>query len=193
MNPVTGRVSSRPLRYVVAAAATVFVVAAGSTEIAGDLAASGYYVDSGVSATDVCVSESVDDARNSGGTLYVAVLADEPTGGAAQFSRDMLAALDGDGTVFIVAPKSLDYADSEEFWTADELDRALAEANTVASDNDVVRTFVNELAGLDGVCAGVSLDGRSGWAYLVMMVMIVVGVGYFAVASIARARRRGSV
>lgn len=178
------------MKYLIAVVACILVVSAASNEIITDLETVGYHVDSGVSATDQCVSDAVADARESGGTLYIVVLVDEPVGGATAFASDTLVALGGQGTVFTVAPQSVDYASSDSVWTEEALDAALAEANTVASDNDVVRTFVNTLTGTTGLCANVSLRGRSGWGFLVMIVMIVAGAGYFTFRSLSASRRR---
>jgi hypothetical protein len=178
------------MRYVAGALAIIFVVAATPADIAPEVTTDGFHVDPTVSATDECVEAAIQDARADGGSLYVVVLADEPEGGASEFSAGLLELVGQEATIFTVAPSSVDYADSQGFWTVDELDEALAASKQVASDNDVVRTFVNNLVGGDAVCANSSTEGKSGWAYIVMLVIIFGGIIYLATQSIVKSRRR---
>jgi hypothetical protein len=178
------------MKFIVALLAVVFVIAATPTEIAPQVAVDGFHVDPTVSATDECVEAAVQDARSYGGNLYVVVLADEPDGGATAFSAGLLQLVGEDATVFTVAPSSVDYADSQEFWTVEALDQALAASKQVASDNDVVRTFVNNLTVGDEVCANSSTEGKSGWAYLVMFVIIGGGILFLTGRSIVNTRRK---
>jgi hypothetical protein len=178
------------MRFVVAAFAVVFVVAATPAETAPDVATDGFHVDPTVSATDECVEAAVLDARADGGTLFVVVLAEEPAGGATAFAAGLLELVGDRATVFAVAPATVDYADSQEFWSVEELDQALAASKRVASDNDVVRTFVNNLTGGDAVCANSSTEGKSGWANLVMLVIIVGGVIFLVGRSVVTSRRK---
>lgn len=173
------------MKYAAAVLAVLFVVAATPAELAPEVTSDGFHVDPTVSATDECVEGAVGDARADGSRMYIVVLAVEPDGGAAGFSAGMLALIDQEATVFVVAPQTVDYADSQAHWPVDELDDALAASKRVASDNDVVRTFVNRLVDGDAVCANSSTEGKSGWAYLVMLVIIVGGIVFFAGKSIA--------
>ena len=181
------------MRYVAVAFALFFVVAAGASDFTSEVTSDGFHVDPTVSATDECVEGAVADARSDGSDMYIIVLAIEPDGGATAFSSEMLQTLDREATVFTVAPRTVDYADSQGLWTAQELDAALAASKQVASDNDVVRTFVNELTDGDGVCANSSTDGKSGWAYLVMFAMILGGLIYLIFRSMTRALRKPDV
>ncbi|MCB1247632.1 MAG: hypothetical protein KDB69_10225, partial [Acidimicrobiia bacterium] len=157
---------------------------AADPEVTADLETVGYHVDAQVSATDACVAGAVSDARTAGGNLLVAVLADEPDGGASAFSAATLAEVGTPATVLVVAPSTVDYADDAGFWTQTELDEALDEAKHVASDNDVVRTFANTLVGTDTVCSNSSVDGKSGWAFIVMFVVIGGGIIYLVARSV---------
>ena len=177
------------MKHIAGALAIIFMVAATPVDIAPEVTTDGFHVDPTVSATDECVEAAVQDARADGGNLYIVVLADEPDGGATEFSAGLVALLAQGATVFTVAPQSVDYADSQGAWTVEELDQAVEASKRVASDNDVVRTFVNTLTGTDGVCANSSTEGKSGWAYLVMIVMIAGGIIYFATRSILTSRR----
>ncbi len=166
------------VKYLAAVLAVLFVVAATPSDIVAEVAADGFYVDSGTSATDACVSASVADARNAGGNLYVVVLVDEPSGGATTFSGGMLTSLGTTGTVFTVAPETVGYEENEAFWSTDQLNAAVDESLTVASDNDVVRTFVNTLTGESGTCSNQSTEGKSGWAWIVVFIIIIGGIGF---------------
>lgn len=178
------------MRYVAAVFAFLFAIAATPSELAPDVIPDGFHVDPTVSATDECVEVAVADARRAGSELFVIVLAVEPDGGATAFSAGMLEEVGGPATVFVVAPRTVDYADSQAFWTAEELDSALAASKRVASDNDVVRTFVNTLTDGDALCSNSSTEGKSGWAYVAMLVIIGGGMLWFAGRSIARAVRK---
>ncbi|MCZ7531928.1 MAG: hypothetical protein M5U23_00715 [Acidimicrobiia bacterium] len=172
------------VKYVAALFAVLFVVAATPSDLVAEVATDGFHVDSGTSATDLCVSASVADARNSGGNLYVVVLVDEPSGGAKAFSGGMLTALDTTGTVFTVAPETVDYEENEGFWSTDQLNAAVDVSRTAASDNDVVRTFVNTLTGESGICSNQSIEGKSGWAWIVVFIIIIGGIGFLIWQSI---------
>ncbi len=178
------------MKYAVAALALMFLVAATPAELASEVTSDGFHVDPTVSATDECVEGAVADARADGSNMYIVVLAVEPEGGASGFSSGLLELVDGEATVFVVAPRTVDLADSQGHWTAQELDDALAASRQVASDNDVVRTFVNTLVDGNALCANSSTAGKSGWAYLVMVVMIAGGIAFFAGKSIADARQK---
>ncbi|MEZ5174831.1 MAG: hypothetical protein R2823_01310 [Acidimicrobiia bacterium] len=181
---------SRMVHMALALVALVFVVAATPSDLVDAVGSNGFHVDSGTSATDQCVSASVSDARNAGGNLYVVVLADEPSGGATTFSGGMLTELGTVGTVFTVAPETVGYEDNEGFWSGTQLDAAVAEALTVASDNDVVRTFVNTLTGEDAVCSNQSVEGKSGWAWLVVMIIVVAGIIFLVWRSVRHGKKR---
>ncbi len=171
--------------------ALVLATAATPADVVDDVAVNGYHVDSRTSATDECVSGAVADARNSGANLYIVVLVEEPNGGATTFSGALLTQLDTVGTVFTVAPETVGFEDNEGRWSADELNAAVDESLTVASDNDVVRTFVNTLTGLDSMCSNSSTEGKSGWAWMIVMVMIVGAVIFFIVRSVRQSASKG--
>ena len=178
------------MKHFAVATAILFVVAASASDIAETVATTGYHVDRNASATNECVSASVSDARNDGGNLSIVVLAEEPPGGATTFSEAVLSELDGIGTVFTVAPESIGYRDTEAFWSADQFDTALDEALTVASDNDVVRTFVNSLTGDDAVCSTTSIAGKSAWGFIVFVLIVVGGLGFLIWRSARSGRER---
>jgi len=180
------------MRFVAAALAALFVIAATPQELSPDVIVDGFHVDPTVSATDECVEVAVQDARADGGNLFVVVLAVEPAGGATRFSADLLDEVGHDATVFVVAPATVDYADSQGHWSVEELDAALAASKRVASDNDVVRTFVNTLIDGDRLCSSSSTAGKSGWASVAMLAVIGGGVIYLAWRSILGGRREPS-
>lgn len=178
------------MKYLAAALAMLFLLAAAPAELADEIATTGYHVDRNASATNECVSGSVSDARNAGGNMYIVVLAEEPPGGATTFSEATLNELDVTGTVFTVSPESIGYRDTEGFWSVAEFDRALDEANTVASDNDVVRTFVNTLADDDAVCSTTDIAGKSSWGFIAFVVIVVGGIAFLIWRSSRSGKRR---
>jgi hypothetical protein len=178
------------MKYLVALFSLVFVVAAAPSDIASEVATTGFHVDSGTSATEICVSESVADARFSGGNLSIIVLVDEPAGGATAFAGALLAELDVFGTVLVVAPDTVGYEEDESFWSTEDLDAAVAKSLTVASDNDVVRTFVNTLTGGSGTCSSASVAGKSSWGPIAFFLIVIGGVGFLIWRSVRSARGR---
>ena len=178
------------MKYLVALFSLVFVVAAAPSDIASEVATTGFHVDSGTSATEICVSESVADARFSGGNLSIIVLVDEPAGAATTFAGAMLSELDVPGTVFVVAPESLGFEEDESFWSTEELEAAQETSDTAASDNDVVRTFVNTLTGGSGTCSSASVAGKSSWGPIAFFLIVLGGIGFLIWRSARSAKGR---
>jgi hypothetical protein len=168
----------------------LFVVAAAPSDYTSEVSETGFHVDSGTSATKICVSESVADARLAGGNLSIIVLVDEPSGGATTFAGDMVSELAVAGTVFVVSAGSVGYDQYEAFWSEEELDAALAESRTVASDNDVVRTFVSTLTGDQGTCSSASIAGKSSWGPIAFVLIVAGGVVFMVVRSFIERRNR---
>lgn len=173
-------------KYLAVAAAALLAIAASASDLADDLGSIGYHVDRNASATNECVSGAVDDARSAGGNLWVVVLAEEPAGGATAFSRTVLDELNATGTVLVVALESVDYSENEGFWSDTQLDQARDAATTVASDNDVVRTFVNVLTGDDAFCSTTSVAGKSAWGSVAFVLIVVGGIVYLIVRPAAK-------
>lgn len=189
------QIPSSPLRRIlipmVGVLGLVFAMAVTPNDLVSEVAVNGFHVDAKTSATDACVSGSVADARNAGSNFYLVVLAEEPSGGATTFSGGMLTALGVDGTVLTIAPETVGYEENEGFWSPDELEAALDASLTVASDNDVARTFVNTLTGQNVKCSNQSVEGKSGWAWIVVFIIILGGVGFLIWNTVRSNRKRG--
>lgn len=166
----------------VALVSVVLIAAAAPSDVVGDLTRQGYFIETGSSATDACVSRSVADARSAGGNLSIVVLADEPGGGATTFAGATLSQLTTNGTVLVVAPETVGWESQDDLWSPSELNAALDVALDGSSDNDVVRSFVNTLVGLDETCSAAGSGGSAtsqsgggmGW---ILLVILVVGIG----------------
>jgi len=186
---------SSPLRRIliplVGVLGLVFAMAVTPNDLVSEVAVNGFHVDRGTSATDACVSGSVADARNAGSNFHLVVLAEEPSGGATTFSGGMLTALGVEGTVVTISPETVGYEENEGFWSSEELDAAVDASLTVASDNDVARTFVNTLTGQNVKCSNQSVDGKSGWAWIVVFIIIIGGIG-FLIWNTARSNKKRS-
>lgn len=148
------------MKRILLVAAALAMLAASPGEVAPELEAQGYYIESGSNASADVVGDAVADAGFAGGRLYVAVLSEEPASGATFFADAVLDDL-GSGTVFVVAPETVGYA-SDGSWSAAELDDAVNASLSGSSDNDVVVRFVESLTGSDVGGGGSGSSGDSG-------------------------------
>ena len=89
-----------------------------------------------------------------------------------------------------MAPESLGFEEDEAFWSTEELDAALEISDTAASDNDVVRTFVNILTGGSGVCSSASVAGKSSWGPIAFFFIVIGGVGFLIWRSVRSSKGR---
>lgn len=165
-------------RFIVAA--SVLLIAATPGDVAAELEDKGYYIESGSSATEQVASDAVFEARADGGRLYLVVLAEEPAGGATTFSDSLLDRL-GNGYVVTVAPVTVGFAGDGSFWTAEEMNAAIAASLSGNSDDQVIELFVAELTDTGAPTTGDGEDaagsGVSGWVW-----MLLLGIGAAVVA-----------
>lgn len=165
-------------RFIVAA--SFLLLAATPGDVAAELEDKGYYIESGSSATEQVASDAVFEARADGGRLYLVVLAEEPAGGATTFSDSLLDRL-GNGYVVTVAPVTVGFAGDGSFWTAEEMNAAIAASLSGNSDDQVIELFVAELTDTGAPTTGDGEDaagsGVSGWVW-----MLLLGIGAAVVA-----------
>lgn len=179
-------VMKRSLVLVVSVIAVLGLTAAADpATVAPQVADEGYFIERGADATDDVVGRAVSDARSAGSRFFVVVLVEEPASGATFYADSILDRLPGqEGTVLVVAPETVGWAQNLDIWTTDQLDRALDASLDGDTSDDVVTIFVGEL-----VEPASSAGGNGGWVLLV----IVVGIGAavaFAVWRASRASRR---
>jgi len=164
-------------------------MAASVDDVAAGLDVDGVYVEQGAPVAERAIGDAVGTVRNAGERLSIAVLADEPIGGAAAFAE---ATVDRgvQGLVLVIAPDSVGYAGVTDVFTVDELDAALDRAlETGGDDAAIAANFADELT---GAAAGVSDGGGSSRGALVFLLVLVVGGGLFVWWFARRAKARAT-
>jgi len=159
--------------FVLGILALVVIAAAAPDEVAATVADRGFFVEQGAAASPSIVSDAVAKARFDGGDLHVAVLAEEPPGGATTFADAVLNRL-GAGTVLVVAPDSVGWASQGDIYTRAELDRALDAALEGGTDDEVVTRFVDALRAAGG--AGASSPSSGSGSGVLVLLLIVGGL-----------------
>ncbi len=155
---------------------SLFLVAAGVSEVVSELESDGYYIEPGSSASEEVVSDAVFEGRAAGGRLYLVVLSEEPPGGATTFSDSVLDEL-GEGYVVTVAPETVGFAGDGSFWSAEEMNDAIDASLGGASDDQVVELFISGLIGADvtpspdGGDSGEAADGGGGLGWIWLLVI----------------------
>lgn len=177
-------------RLALVAVAAFTLVAAVPADTIDELQVQGYYIEPGAEVTASVVSDAVFEGRAAGGRLYIVVLADEPPGGATTFSDGVLDAL-GQGYVVTVAPDTVGWASDQSFWSDDEMDDAVDESLSGASDDDVVQRFTETLTGQDIGQPGDS-DSSAGGTSLVAWLLIIGGGAFLFWFLVLRRSGRGA-
>lgn len=160
-------------------ALVVLVAAASPSEVAPVLEAQGFFVEAGSNADSGAVEDAVIEARFEGGSLSVAVLASEPSGGATIFAGNTLDAMGGTGTVFIVGPETVGWASEGDIYTDEQLDDATEASLDGGSDTEVVELFVATL--IDAPVGAAEPGGGGGlpWGWILLIVVVAGGAFLF--------------
>ncbi|MEN8238449.1 MAG: DUF6676 family protein [Actinomycetota bacterium] len=165
-------------KIAIALTSVVFLVAATPADVAPDLSAQGYYIETGADASESSVSAAVADARADGGRLFIVILASEPNGGSTVFAENALDEVGGTGTVFTVAPATVGWASDGDIYTREQLDAAADASLDGGSDTEVVTIFVGELTGSPvGGSSGSESGGGLPWGWIILL-LIVGGIGF---------------
>lgn len=168
---------------------SLFLVAAGVSEVVPELESDGYFIEPGSSASEEVVSDAVFEGRAAGGRLYLVVLSEEPPGGAPTFSDSVLDEL-GEGYVVTVAPETVGFAGDGSLWSAGEMNDAIDASLGGASDDQVVELFISELIGADVTPPdGDSEEAAGGGGGLGWIWLLVIAGG---VVLVVTAWRRGA-
>lgn len=173
------------MRYLIAACAIVFAVAATPAEVAPVVEVQGFYIDPGADATAEVVGRAVSDARSAGSLFYAVVLVDEPASGATTYADGVLDQLPRtEGTVLVVAPETVGWAANNDIWTTEQLNDALDASLDGRSSEDVVVIFVDALV-------NPSSGGSSGlWILLLIIALIGGAIAFFVWRSNKASKRR---
>lgn len=177
------------MKRILLVVAALAMLAASPGEVASELEAQGFYIESGSNASSEVVGDAVADASFAGGRLYVVVLGEEPASGATFFATAVLDEL-GSGTVLTVAPESVGYDSDGDSWTKGELDEAVDDSVNGTSDDDVVVRFVESLTGaaVGGGGSGPGDQGGSGGSGGGFVWLLVFGGGLAALFFYLRSR-----
>ncbi len=150
-----------------------------------DLGDRGFYVEPGAAPiSENRLATVVSDARNAGARLMVAILDEEPAGGATTFADAVLDRI-GDGTVLVLTRSGLVGVSSTEF-SQTEMEAALDAADQVGGDDlTYTRSFAEALTGgtpvpadqpQDEPAAAPSSSGGGGAGGLILLALVVGGL-----------------
>ncbi|NNF63134.1 MAG: hypothetical protein HKN07_02645, partial [Acidimicrobiia bacterium] len=187
------------LRFLIVALISVLLVlgsslaavAATPDEVADIIVDSGVWLDPGVSISGTDANTAVTIGRSDGERFMLAVLDEDPTGGATAFADAVFDRLDVDGLLLVVTPSEAGFAGNNSIYSADEVDSALDAAfDAGGNDAEFALSFAAALAGDavpstdDGeqpaaVDEPVPATGGGGGGGVVLVVLIVLGVGGF--------------
>jgi len=176
-------------RLILAVFALVVLVAAASpSEVAPVLEAQGFFVEAGSNADEDAVEDAVVEARFEGGSLSVAVLASEPSGGATIFAGNTLDEMGGTGTVFTVGPETVGWASEGDIYTEEQLDKATEASLDGGSNTEVVELFVATL--IDSPVGAAEPGGGGGLPWGWILLIVVVAGGAFLLWRMSRSSKR---
>jgi len=124
-------------------------LAADLATVVDDVAATGVYLDSGVSISESDATEIVSAARNNGSRFHLVVLDDTPLGGNTAFAEAVFENLDIDGgTVLVLSPEDIGWVTDNEGFTEDDMVAAFDFANSEGgNDAEYAANFVVGLVG----------------------------------------------
>ena len=169
-------------------AAALVVAAAEPAEVATRVVDDGYFIEQGADATDAVVGRAVSDARSEGSRFFVVVLAEEPASGATFYADSILDRLPGqEGTVLVVAPETVGWAQNLDIWATDQLDAALEASLEGETSDDVVSLFVGDLV---GATSGSTSSGSGLSVLLVIAVVVGAGIAFVVWWSSRSSKRR---
>lgn len=190
------------LRFLVVAVISALLVmgsslaalAATPDEVANVVVDTGVWLDPDVSISATDASTAVTIGRSDGERFMLAVLDEDPTGGATAFADAVFDRLDIDGLLLVVTPSEAGFAGNNSIYSPDEVDAALDVAFDVGgSDAQFVLAFAAALAdeatpATDDTTVdqtGVidepepATSGGGGGGGVLLVVLIVLGVGGF--------------
>lgn len=158
----------------------------------------GYYLGPGVSISESGVSDLVRDAANTGASIRLVVLDEEPPGGAPSFATAVLDRL-GTGTVIVLTEDGFVGYDTAEFARG-EVEAALDAADAAGgSDLAYLRNVVRTLTGAVAPTPTSELSepapaaggggGGSGLIFLLVIVAVIGLVIFFVVRSSRKTRK----
>ena len=166
-------------------------LAATPEQVAPIVADQGYYLDPGVGADPVEMSNLVFDANSRGARFFYVDLASDPAGGAVAFADAILDRVP-DGTAVVLSPGELGYA--SDVYSQLSLDAAADDALPVfdRGDADGFAAFTDSLIGASGASGGGG-GGGGGLIVLLVIVVVIAAVIGFVVWRNRRKQQQGMV
>ncbi len=124
-------------------------LAADLATVVDDVAATGVYLDSGVSISESDATQIVSAARNNGSRFHLVVLDDTPLGGNTAFAEAVFENLDIDGgTVLVLSPEDIGWVTDNDGSTENDMVAAFDFANSAGgNDAEYAANFVVSLVG----------------------------------------------
>ncbi len=124
-------------------------LAADLATVVDDVAATGIYLDRGVSISESDATQIVSAARNNGSRFHLVVLDDTPLGGNSAFAEAVLESLSIDGgTVLVLSPEDIGWVTDNDGFTENDMSAALDFANAAGgNDAEYAANFVVSLVG----------------------------------------------
>lgn len=171
-------------------ASPLVALAATPDEVATAVLDTGLWLDPGVSISNAEASAAVTRVRSDGERFMLAVLADDPSGGATAFADAVFDRLDIDGLLLVVTPSEAGFAGNNSLYSPDDVDAALNAAFDAGGDDaTLVAAFAAALVG-EPVVAGTEVpvtvaepvpatSSGGGGGGVLLLVVVVIGVGGF--------------
>jgi hypothetical protein len=151
------------------------------------------YVADGLSADEGELADAVNRARNAGFGLYIVLLDEDPSSGAAAFADSVLNQI-GDGTVLVLSASSEGMASTEIDQSAIEtaLDRGFSAGG---GDVGYVNAVVDSVVGTTESARETDEGGGSGWLIMLVIVGGLVLLVWWVIrrSNKASAERRGGL
>ena len=143
------------------------------SEAAEDIRTDGVFVEAGSSASESEIGAAVSMLRQAGENVSIVVLSEEPVAGATVFADAVIDA-GGRGLVVVIAPDSVGFSGTLDFFTVSEINAALDGAR--GDDAEFAATFADAFTDEAGTA---SATGGGGGA-TILVVVLLIGLGGIA-------------
>ena len=138
-----------------------------------DIRTDGVFVEAGSSASESEIGAAVSTLRQAGENVSIVVLSEEPVAGATVFA-DAVNDAGGRGLVVVIAPDSVGFSGTLDFFTVSEINAALDVAR--GDDAEFAATFADALTDEAGAPSATGGGGRA----TILVVVLLIGLGGIA-------------
>ena len=181
----------RPLALLALTGLLLLVAAPAGAQTPDQVAArvqdTGYWIDSGLPASEARISAAVSRAGNGGVRLFVVLLADDPPGGPTTFADAVLDRV-GDGTVLVISATGSGMAswDLDQARVEQALDAGYATSGGDVEFVDAVAAFLTGAPVDPGADDGDTGSGGGSKTGLIVMLVLVGGLVLLVVWAVRR-------